>query len=834
MAQTTKLQESQFNQQAVHQNTLQQLSNYPQNVVDWQIQDVCKFLSNLLPKKQLEITKQIIKHQINGIDLLEMTEKNMLEIGITIIHERKKIMRQIKMLKNLPSNSNNCIIVKYFDVQEQHEKLLKFKITENVKVKHILQQAYQIFRQKKCDLSQNCLVQVSAQETKVLLSNNTLIADIITSSKIQEFQICKTAQFTHTQAISETRSACSPIRLIRNDIENSLERLVSSPTQTIYVQPIDDNDEVMQLNQSNSDCPMQLNTYRQSTRNESKSSSKNSHLSNIKLSKKTRLIQQSINATNMLKDQGVNASTANYLQNYITSNRQSHKKQPSNSTSNILPITNFQLKKHSVNETAFSYTGGPNSITSQTLPHNQANTGTNSTNSNTGCLNSLSRGNSMKKMKTFCNGQPIQQSNMVNSNGSSSHQIVANFKSNSGIQNNGNYNNHGANQNIPQGQISINAKQTKKVVHKNGKSVNMYQTLNGTNNHQTIGVKKSSIHNKENIKQQVTTQKNQYVKIHNEDFEKQKKSDNTPAKSRQTIRENQMHTNQSKPNGQGNDKQQINNLNEIFSDFLDEQSQLQTASINKQKLHQRVRAESLHSRQQVLLEEDSLESTKRQQVDQYHAYMQTEQSQTQGYDSNSYTNMPNQQQRAIKHMAHKSMYALNSNQIKESQKKKSLGGDTGIQKNQNNQFNQQHFGTFDNSQIGLFNNNLNQNYHQYAVTSMSDCGGNENFILQENYDLAINNDNNLQNIQPQLCHNGYSNNQSSRMNTEIDIISNKENVQFQRETFEGLGKRGGTLGYGRSDSNPTKHRNNRYSDQCDDLLMMDMSEEESVLINKKQ
>ena len=46
------------------------------------------------------------------------------------------------------------------------------------------------------------------------------------------------------------------------------------------------------------------------------------------------------------------------------------------------------------------------------------------------------------------------------------------------------------------------------------------------------------------------------------------------------------------------------------------------------------------------------------------------------------------------------------------------------------------------------------------------------------------------------------------MNTDIDL-NNKENINSQKDNFDGLGKRGGTLGYSgnaRSDSNPTKHR----------------------------
>ena len=46
------------------------------------------------------------------------------------------------------------------------------------------------------------------------------------------------------------------------------------------------------------------------------------------------------------------------------------------------------------------------------------------------------------------------------------------------------------------------------------------------------------------------------------------------------------------------------------------------------------------------------------------------------------------------------------------------------------------------------------------------------------------------------------------MNTDIDL-NNKENINSQKDNFDGLEKRGGTLGYSgnaRSDSNPTKHR----------------------------
>lgn len=86
-------------------------------------------------------------------------------------------------------------------------------------------------------------------------------------------------------------------------------------------------------------------------------------------------------------------------------------------------------------------------------------------------------------------------------------------------------------------------------------------------------------------------------------------------------------------------------------------------------------------------------------------------------------------------------------------------------------------------------------------------------------------------------------------------IFNKENNHCSSNganEYDPLGRRGGTMSHKpysggtagqRSDSNPTKHRvskfeynaiqNNRYSENCDDLLMLDMSEaegDESVLI----
>lgn len=70
-------------------------------------------------------------------------------------------------------------------------------------------------------------------------------------------------------------------------------------------------------------------------------------------------------------------------------------------------------------------------------------------------------------------------------------------------------------------------------------------------------------------------------------------------------------------------------------------------------------------------------------------------------------------------MAHKSMYALNSNQSRLGNQKKSLGGgNTSLSGKNNNGQAQHHFGTFDNSQAFY--------HHQYAITTMSECANYDN------------------------------------------------------------------------------------------------------------
>ncbi|CDW74188.1 UNKNOWN [Stylonychia lemnae] len=656
------------------------------------------------------------------------------------------------------------------------------------------------FLRKKCDVSQYCLVQLSNKDSKAILPHNTLITDLISPYKIEEFMIAKTQQYLYHQEKDETNSTCSPIRIIRSDVDNSLERLISSPAQTIYVQPSDENDEVVQLNQSCSESQMQMNTDRQHNRNNSKSSTKQSQKSNSKLNRKSKIMQQSVYQQNN-KDQGVNQSTSNYLQNYITSNRQSHKKQPSSSSSNIIPITHFQVKKHSVNDTAFNYNG-------QIAPNQgQSNTGSTSTNTNTGGVNSLSRGNSMKKMKTFCNGStgsnPAQTTSYQNQN----------TKPGSSL---------GQTSNHPQ--VSGFNKQTKKIVHKGGKSVNMYSTLNGQSQPQNA-LKKSQPKEAHRDMIKENFRDNAFVKIIQEDYNQTTRNEKTPAQSRQLVRENLVQSNQAKPHGSMKqsftsnqdqalifnkqhsqqhqqqtiqERPQINNLNEIFSDFLDEQSQIQSSSQTKGKIQSKVRAESLHSRQQVLLEEDSLENMKKLPEQYNHGYLQTEQYNSGLQDSQSISG--NQAtQRAIKHMAHKSMYALNSNQSRLGNQKKSLGQISQSGKNQNGQG--QHFGTFDNSHA-FYN-------HQYAITTMSECPNYDNLVLTENYNICNINPNTGANINDNMSSSKLNQQQHSlRLNTEMDI-TNKENINNQRENFDGLGKRGGTMGYTanvRSDSNPTKHR----------------------------
>ena len=73
----------------------------PEDIRKWKNNDVITFLSRINFNKHLQQFKQ---HNINGKDLLALTDTEMKdELGITVIHERKKIKRLLsKLLLPLP------------------------------------------------------------------------------------------------------------------------------------------------------------------------------------------------------------------------------------------------------------------------------------------------------------------------------------------------------------------------------------------------------------------------------------------------------------------------------------------------------------------------------------------------------------------------------------------------------------------------------------------------------------------------------------------------------------------------------------------------------------
>ncbi len=99
-----------------------------------------KFFLHQLPKKYpVDIVKQVQRHALIGLDLIELNESNLIEMGINTIHERKNIMRAIKILKNGSQSSAGVVMVKMIDSNSYTEMKMKFRISDcNIKVKHLL------------------------------------------------------------------------------------------------------------------------------------------------------------------------------------------------------------------------------------------------------------------------------------------------------------------------------------------------------------------------------------------------------------------------------------------------------------------------------------------------------------------------------------------------------------------------------------------------------------------------------------------------------------------------------------------------------------------------
>jgi len=45
------------------------------------------------------------KHQVCGVDLVDMTEQNLIELGIPTMHERKQVLRSIRQWRNEPQST---------------------------------------------------------------------------------------------------------------------------------------------------------------------------------------------------------------------------------------------------------------------------------------------------------------------------------------------------------------------------------------------------------------------------------------------------------------------------------------------------------------------------------------------------------------------------------------------------------------------------------------------------------------------------------------------------------------------------------------------------------
>jgi hypothetical protein len=60
------------------------------NIMKWGIKEVVGFLTETLgDSRQNEMEGLVQKHHVTGVDLVEMNEQNLLELGIHTMHERK-------------------------------------------------------------------------------------------------------------------------------------------------------------------------------------------------------------------------------------------------------------------------------------------------------------------------------------------------------------------------------------------------------------------------------------------------------------------------------------------------------------------------------------------------------------------------------------------------------------------------------------------------------------------------------------------------------------------------------------------------------------------------
>ena len=73
------------------------------NIMKWGMKEVVGFLVETLGgSRQNEIESLVQKHHVTGVDMVEMNEQNLLELGIQTMHERKQVIRAIRQYRNDP------------------------------------------------------------------------------------------------------------------------------------------------------------------------------------------------------------------------------------------------------------------------------------------------------------------------------------------------------------------------------------------------------------------------------------------------------------------------------------------------------------------------------------------------------------------------------------------------------------------------------------------------------------------------------------------------------------------------------------------------------------
>ena len=137
--------------------------------MEWGTRDVCEFVKSLMngsgsqTGRNLEdILSTIDKHQVTGVDLVEMTEQNLTELGVSTMHERKQLLRAIRTCRNDPQSTYGKFKVRMLNPTTKKYQEVILKVSDNeTKVKHILKQAFQVFTKSKCEISDFCLAKIA-------------------------------------------------------------------------------------------------------------------------------------------------------------------------------------------------------------------------------------------------------------------------------------------------------------------------------------------------------------------------------------------------------------------------------------------------------------------------------------------------------------------------------------------------------------------------------------------------------------------------------------------------------------------------------------------------